>query len=158
MSDEKKFSFQPDSIGKDADGTHKVDNANSYVMLQSQTQGVLFYTPLTNKYWIAPEKECPKELFEKKFLPYLRWGFDEVQTSEDGQKINLFPATPENIAIKRKELLEEAMKSGDVIDQKKINSLTSPTTLSNNEVFESKLDKSNSDDKLIRRLNSMSRY
>jgi hypothetical protein len=172
--DRKGFSFQPDVISANRSGEHQINKklSNPYVMLQSQTQGKLFYTPKDNKYWIAPGVECTQDRFEEKYLAYLRWDFDEiieeVVEKEDskgktvslktGRAISTFPPTPENIAAKRKELLDAAVASGDDIDQEEILSKTSPTQLLNNDLFESMLDKTSADEKLARRLNSQSRY
>lgn len=166
------FSFKPDTVKVARDGEHTIVRDNSYIALASATQGSIFYTPKDNKYWITEGKECPKDVFKERFLPYLRWKFDEIVEEtvlkrnekgdeiqvKTGRKTSSFPPTPENIAKVRQDLLENAVIEGKEIDQTEIYRQTSPTMLTNNDKFESMLDKAPADEKLARRLNSMSRF
>jgi hypothetical protein len=181
MSDEvKAFSFQPEVITSGPEGEHVIVDALHYICLGSQTQGNLFYTPKVNKYWISQGTECSKELLKEKFIPYLRWDFDELEPEAiekieeyqddkgkahfrkikvmTGRVVSKFPPSPENIDIQRKKILEQHMNEGKTISLEKLYELTAPRALLNNERFESMLDQSHADEKLARRLNSSSRY
>ena len=147
---EKTFSFKPDVFAPDGNGGLTVDKtrSNPYVLLKSHTQGTIFYTPKTNQYWIAEGKEVSQERFESHFLPYLRWKYDRIV---DG--VNEFPPSPENILIKRKELIEAASERGELIDQQELIQATSPVQLTNSAAFEARLNKEDVDERLIKRLN-----
>src|SRR5690349_6688000 len=73
------FSFEPETIGAGPDGQFVVVDSNHYVMLHSLTQGAIYYTAKDNKYWLAPGKECPENVFKTKFLPYIRWKYDVLE-------------------------------------------------------------------------------
>lgn len=147
----KPFSHSPETLADGLDGLAIV-SANHHVILASQTQGKIAYTPADNKYWAAEGKEIGKERFERDFLPFLSWQFDVYEEIE-GVKVNVFPPSPENIALKRSELIQVASKEGKVIDQKTLHSMTSPTGLKNKEAFEKLLDKFTPDEDMARRLN-----
>ena len=173
MSEKAKRSlFQPDKIQRDPKtGGHKVVRDNPVRILESATQGKLFFAETENKYYIADGVECPEDKFKDHYLPYLRWDFDEfveeVIVKEDskgndieiktGRKVSTFPPTPENIADKRKELIQAAIENGDDIDKAKINVLTSPRTLRNHDEMEAALDKGPAWQELVRRLTKLSR-
>jgi hypothetical protein len=165
------FSFEPETLGLDGEGKFVVTSANHYTLLMTASLGSLAYTAKDNKYWLAPDKECPRDLLESKFLPYLRWKFDvledEIVPSEredasgravkvslkTGRKISKFPPTPENISAKRSEMLAAAFKAGKTADQAKIYAETSPVEMLEHEDFDALLDKSNLMQRLARRIN-----
>jgi len=143
------LTFNPHAYKPGKDGTVEVDPINSspYILLQSHTQGTLYYVPKDNKYYAAPGKEVPQERFESFYLPYLHWKYDVVENG-----VNTFPPSPENILKKRQELMAEAMSEGKLLDQETLLNETSPTEMTNNAMFESKLGKTSVDEKLIARL------
>ena len=149
------FSFYPDRVKTGSRG-HEIERANPYVTLASLTVGKIHYTPKDNKYWVAPGKECSKELLEKKFLPYLRWQFDEIEVdSKTGKAINHFPATPENIELKRSELVDEAIKETGRANFEEIEAMTCPHTLLNLEEVERTLDKGTPAEQMVRHLSKL---
>lgn len=156
--EEKRFSFTPDVIGEGPNGEHLITDSLHYIQLGSQTQGTIYYTPANNKYWQGADVECAEERLQDRYLPYLRWAFDDIQVNDAGEEINVFPPSPENIALKRKELIEEAVSNNETPVMEEIYKKTSPLVLKNNKRFEDMLDKSSADEKLARRLNSSSRY
>lgn len=181
-----KFSFAPHALKKGKDDTLEIDKEASleYIMLGSQTQGTIYYTPKTNQYWAAPGKEMSKERFKEQFEQFLSWDYDKVEDEiiekpqldkagkvvEDakgkvklekvatGNKVNVNPPSPENILKKRQELLAKAMKEGKSISEDKLIALTSPRRLKNKPEFEARLNNFTSDELLIRRLNKSKRY
>lgn len=145
------FSHKPEVLAEGPDGL-AIASANHHIILGSQTQGQIAYTPGDNVYWAAVGKPMNKERFEKDFLPYLSWQFDVIEEIE-GKMVNVFPPSPENIALKRMELIQVASKEGKVLDQKTLQMMTSPAVLKNKESFEKLLEKFTPDEDMARRLN-----
>lgn len=158
MPDEKpKLSFSPDKFKKSPEtGAMLVDkqNSNPYIMLQSHTQGIIYYTPKTNEYWADAGVLVKPEVFNSKFLPYLSWDYDEIVEDKEGRVINKFPPSTVNIAKKRKELQEAAFENNESVDYEEIMQKTAPRKLYNNAKFEARLMSDDPDEKLLRRLNS----
>lgn len=154
VQEEKKLSVeQPDLLGKNDNGTEKIEKRNWYTMLGADGIGRLTYFPLENKYSAGEGNEIPKEIFEQQYLPFLSWDFDELETEkimedakdEKGKKIkvdsgkrriiNKFPPTPENIIKKREELFKEAMLNGAAVETDDLYRATLPRALRSGNVF-----------------------
>lgn len=169
MADKKiGMSFQPEAIGLGPEGEHVIVDANHYIALVSASQGTLYYIPRENKYYRSEGKvPCKDEDFKKLFLRYLRWDYDQLvdetvdAPQEDGSvkklltgcQISLYPATPENIASKREELITAASRAGEMVNMNKVLQMTSPRELKANEAFDKEIDKSPADIRLARRIN-----
>lgn len=162
----------PDSFGMGPDGNPAIMDRNHYQLLENPSVGKIYYTPKDNKYWTGVGAECSAETLKAKYLRYLRWNFDNlvkevVETTdaatgkkskkETGYMISLNPCSPENIAKKRKELIDEAMADGREPNYENILNITRPTELKNSEAFDALLDQATPLELLARRLNQYSR-
>lgn len=128
------FSFNPDRQVGD-----EIVRENPYVCLSSITIGSIYYTPKDNKFWLGENSECSEAVLESRFLPYLRWKFDEFVKDKNGELVNKFPCSPENIALKREELIDDAIKKTGRADFDAIERETSPLVLLNDAKTEMKL-------------------
>jgi len=171
------FSFEPhkqryNPIKKEIEIVERMD----YIILGNLSFGDVYYTPRTNQYWAAPGKEMTAKRLEE-FLPYLSWDYDQIEeqtefveaTGKDGKKklekvgtgiaINAFPPSPDNIAKKRQELIEEAVKGSKEINYVELYAKTSPRSLKLDESDRKRLVAENSSHKdlLINRLNRTTR-
>jgi len=152
------FSFKPHKMEMDNRGEPYIAERNDYILLGGHPD-TIYYTPSDNKYWVAEGIECTKELFDSKFAQRIKWNYSQFQTDKvSGEKYNRFPATPENIAEKRKELVMEAGKKGERVDYDAILRDTSPGMLDVDPKFAKLLDSTKTDEKLAKRLNSSSRF
>lgn len=166
MEKKKGMSFSPELIGEGPEGEHVVKDANHFILLGSASNGVVFYIPRENAYYLN-EGGIPNHPDVMKLkMPYLRWDFDQMAEEEilaegaDGQPriVKLppkskFPPTPENIATKRKELAAAAIESGETPDMKAIYAATSPNRLEETEKFLALLDQRSADERLAARIN-----
>lgn len=149
----KEFSHEnQDEIGILPNGQSGVVKRDWHTMLASETQGRIYYSPIKNKYYVAEDSPVSKEQFEDQFLPYLSWDYDQFEQeevmveAEDAKGkvkevgtgkfrvINKFPPTPENIAAKRKELLNKAFEDGESVSSEDIQMKTLPRTLLNDDM------------------------
>lgn len=180
MSDKTKveqekpgFSLKPDVLVKEAHSEYSVvdeKQSNRYIALESMSQGRIFYVPKLNQFFTG-EGNIPvdEKVFNEKFLPYLKWKYDQVEEVVNevkvkegsktvtkkvntGQFINKFPCTPENIAAKRKELIGAAVERGEIPNADDIHQMTSPHTLTNDEQTEALLKKPAVNLQMINRL------
>ena len=154
----KGMSFEPEVIGSGDEGEHIILDSNPYVMLNSISQGTIYYCPRDNKYYLSESEEpCPEELFKEKFLPYLRWDYDvfETATLKDGstKKVSIFPPSPENIAKKRADLIQEAVDNAETPDMEAIIEATTPKELRLNDTYEKLIDQASPDERMARRIN-----
>lgn len=176
----KDFSFSPDIIEYDSEGYPSInkDLTDYYIRFSSVSNGVLYYTPKSNRYWSNPGVEMSPERLES-VLPYLRWKYDDfsdetveksIEVSDEdgkertitqaistGRKINKFPPTPENIAKKRTELASNLFDdSAEALDKDAIITLTTPHTLEETERFKAKLRQdTTAEDRWARRINKI---
>ena len=163
---------RPDSLGAQGDGTIGITDRNHYQLLENPSVGRIYYTPKDNKFWTGQGAECPAEVLKAKYMRYLRWNFDNlvkevVETTdavsgkkskkETGYMVSTNPCTPENIAKKRKELIESALADGRDPNYENILNVTRPTELKNSEAFDALLDQSTPLELLARRLNQYNR-
>ena len=164
------MSFEPQTIGTDGEGKHVVLDDNPYIALHSASHGWLFYCPRDNEYYASDtDNPMPRDLFEKKFLPYLRWAYDKFETEEVEvadpadlrgiRKIKVerlmstFPPTPENIAAIREGIVKSALQAGADVDMKEIWAKTSPTELVLTEKDSMILDNASTAERLLRKIN-----
>lgn len=152
-STDKDFSFEPETLAFDEQGKLVVKERNDYVSLGGLGHKTIYYTPKSNKFWIAPGKELSEERFKSHYASLLYWDFDQWETTKAGDKVNKFPCTPANIQAKREELLLSESKKGQSFSYESILARTSPRGLRNPEHIASKLPQDNSEDAMLRRIN-----
>lgn len=181
MSDKKQnkykpFGYSPDVIKTNAEGNHVIDHdaTDDYLIFSTVTNGKLIYTPKSNKYWAAPGHELTEEAFKKK-VDFIRWKYDSfreeekeesVEVAEEGKKpkkitkmvktgriINDFPATPENIEKKRKEIQMDMVKRGEQIDMAEVIRMTSPLSFRERPDFEARIKTHSYEDQVIASIN-----
>lgn len=154
------FSFSPEVIQTGPNGEHMVADAAHYVLFISHTNGQLAYVPKENKYYISEGNECkPARL--KELMPYLRWEFDELEEEvikgvKTGRLVSKFPPTPENIELKRQELMKGETLTVELM--KTIHARTAPNQLLENETFTKYLNEVPEDVRLARRLANQTRF
>lgn len=149
-TESKTFSFEPQTLEFNDQGQQVVVDDMYMVALGAFGLKTIYYTPTTNQYWTAPGKLVNQERFERDYLPNLSWDYDQIETVKD-KKVNKFPCSPENIELKRNELMATANKSKKDFYEN-ILIATSPRTLKS--PFENKLNNASADDRMITRLNA----
>ena len=135
----KTFTFNPHKVGIDPrTGRTGIIDRYPYKIYEALGVGKVYFTTLDGKYWSGEGKEVDLVTFEKEFLPYLRWKFDEIVKREvkdekgnviGEEVVNKFPPSTKNILKKRAELVSDSFKggSGEMPDMQEIYKLTSPT-------------------------------
>lgn len=153
----KDFSLKPDVLKKGPDGLTVDRNATDhYLKFQTITNGHIYYTPKSNRYWLNPGAEASEADMEN-YLPFLRWKYDEFVKEtklteveddkgkkvkmelETGKMINKFPPSVKNIAKKRAELAAESAKNYLDFDIDAIINLTSPHSMVEKDSMQAKL-------------------
>lgn len=140
----------------------KDDEASQeFICLISLQIGRVYYSIKTNTYHgNVNSPPLRPDIFERDFLPYLRWDFDEFNevTVREGQENvtrttkSLFPPTPENIAKKRKELIAAFIDEEKVPEMDAIRLATCPRALLNTAELEDTLRKPKYDVRMIQKL------
>lgn len=131
------------------------ENSADYLLFLTQSHPKLYFTYNDAKYWSAPGRELTKDEL-KRFLPYLRWDFDESKEiksgKNEGKVAQVFPPTTENIMAKRKELFEKSILDGKTPDMEAIKAATQPRQLLERKALQDYLDDYGMDPQTIKRL------